>query len=99
MYRTLAFLAAAALVLALAPWPYGYYQLLRFGVTAVAAYGAYIAYGSGQQGWTWGLGGLAVLFNPIVPIVFEREVWAFFDVAAAVVLYISARRLPSTHST
>lgn len=98
MYRTLAYLAAAVLVLALAPWPYGYYQLLRFGVTAVAAYGAYLAYDTGQQGWMWGLGGLAVLFNPIVPIAFEREVWAFLDVAAAVAFVASVRRLPSTTS-
>ena len=98
MYRTLAYLAAAALVLALAPWPYGYYQLLRFGVTAVAAYGTYLAYGAGQQGWMWGLAGLAVLFNPIAPIAFDREVWAFLDVAAAVALVVSARRVPSTTS-
>jgi hypothetical protein len=41
---------------------------------AAAVCEAYLAYGAGQQGWAWGLGGLAVLFNPIVPIAFERGV-------------------------
>lgn len=94
MYRTLALAAAAAALLALFGWPYGYYQLLRFGVCAVAVYGAVLAHRSENAGWTWALGALAVLFNPVVPVFFDRGVWAVLDVLAAVVLVLSVRVLP-----
>jgi hypothetical protein len=90
MYRTLAFFAAAACVLALFDWPYGYYQLLRFGVCAVAIYGAVLAHQAGVQGWTWALGALAVVFNPLLPVYLDRSVWAVIDIAAAVVLVLSS---------
>ncbi len=88
-----AVVAAAMLVLALADWPYGYYQLLRVVVCAVAVWGAVLTYGMEKQGWTWLLGALAVLFNPVFPIYLEREVWAFIDVATAVLLIASLRLL------
>lgn len=84
-------IAAALLFLALADLPYGYYTLLRLFVCAVGAYGAYLAYMAKQQGWTWTLGALAVLFNPIIPVYLEREIWAPIDVGVAVVLLISIR--------
>ncbi len=95
-YRTLALIAAVAAALAFFDWPYGYYQLLRFGVCAVAAYGAVLAHRAGLGGWTWGLGALAVLFNPLVPVHFDRDVWAGLDVVAAAVLVLSARAVPSS---
>ena len=36
--------ASIILFLALAPWPYGYYQLLRFVVCAVSVYVAFMAH-------------------------------------------------------
>jgi len=86
-------ITAAMLLLALADWPYGYYQLLRIVVCAVAAWGAVLAYGMEKPGWAWLLGALAVLFNPVFPIYLEREVWAFIDVATAVLLIASLRLL------
>lgn len=83
--------AAALLLLALADLPYGYYTILRLLVFAVGAYGAYLAYLARQQGWTWTLGAIAVLFNPLFPIYLEREVWAPIDIGVAVVLLVSLR--------
>jgi len=62
--------AVAALMLfgALAPWPYGYYQFLRFVVCGVGAYVAVMAY-NWQKLWaTYLFGFIALLFNPLVPI-------------------------------
>lgn len=84
-------IAAALLLLALADLPYGYYTLLRLLVCAVGAYGAYLAYSMNRQGWTWTLGAIAVLFNPIIPIYLEREAWAPIDIGVAVVLLVSIR--------
>lgn len=84
-------IAAALLLLALADLPYGFYTLLRIIVCAVGAYGAYLAYSLERPVWTWTLGAIAVLFNPIIPIYLERETWAPIDVGVAVVLLISIR--------
>lgn len=68
---------------ALAPWPYGYYQLLRFVVCPVSGYVAFLAY-KWQKLWaTWLFGIIAVLFNPIVPVHLSRELWQPVDLVCA----------------
>ncbi|MCR5872261.1 hypothetical protein LRS08_18670 [Sphingomonas sp. J315] len=74
------------MLVALLEMPYGYYQLLRL-VTAVA--GAWIAYSAWQAdriGWAIAIGIVALLFNPVVPVHFERETWAILNVIAAAIL-------------
>ena len=72
--------ASVMLFLALAPWPYGYYQLLRFVVCGVGAYTAFLAY-EWQKLWaTWLFALIAVLFNPLIPIHLPREAWQLIDV-------------------
>lgn len=80
-----ALIAAIMLLAALARWPYGYYQLLRFVTCGVATYIAYSAY-QWQKIWAvWLFGFVAVLFNPFLKIHFDRDVWQFLDVITAVV--------------
>jgi FtsH-binding integral membrane protein len=78
-------------------WPYGYYQLLRWIVTACAL--AFVWEGLslartkhdplGQLvAWTFGL--IAILFNPVAPIYFPRGLWLILDAAAAVVFALGA---------
>lgn len=81
--------AATLLVLALAELPYGYYQMLRWVICAVAAFTAFVAYSYGREGWTVVFGAVAVLFNPIAPFYLSREIWAVLDVATAVVFLVS----------
>ena len=76
--------AAAFLLLALLDWPYGYYQLLRFIVTGAAAWIAYIAYGSKKQWIMVIIIIIALLFNPLMPIHFDRETWAGIDVLSGI---------------
>ena len=78
-----------ALLLALAHWPYAYYQLLRWAVCGIAAFSAYQEYKQQKRLWMWIFVGLAVLFNPIVPIHFTRDVWQIFDVGGAVIILLS----------
>jgi hypothetical protein len=80
---------AIALLLALAPLPYAYYQLLRWAVCGVAAFSAYQAYEKQKNAWMWIFGALAVLFNPIVPIYLSKQVWAILDVISAIILFTS----------
>lgn len=82
-------IAGLALIFALFNLPYAYYQLLRWLVCIVACYGGYIAKYNRRVIWIWAFVALAVLFNPIAPIQFNRDMWAPIDVASAIVLVIS----------
>jgi hypothetical protein len=80
---------AIALLLAFAQWPYAYYQLLRWAVCGLAVFSAFEAHEKQRNLWLWAFVVLAILFNPIIPIHFTREVWQVLDVGAAVVLFVS----------
>ena len=82
-------IASGMLVWALDDHVYGYYTLLRFIVCAVAVYCAFLAYSQSKEDWTWIFGGIAVLFNPIIPIYLNRELWSVIDVIVAGVFVVS----------
>jgi len=83
-----AIIAAIILLFALAPWPYGYYQLLRFVVCGAALYIAFMAY-NWQKIWAaWLFGFIAVLFNPLIPIHLSREIWQTIDVVCGILFII-----------
>lgn len=82
--------AAVMLILALAPWPYGYYQLLRLVTCGIAVYVAFVAY-SWQKIWAvWIFGFVTLLFNPLIPIHLAREIWQPIDVTCAILFVIMA---------
>lgn len=81
---------AAFLVVALADWPYGYYQLMRFVVCGACAYLAYVEYQTHQavSAWAVALAAIAAVFNPIVPIHLTKEIWRWLDGISAVVIIL-----------
>lgn len=81
------YVVGAALLIALLPMPYGYYQLLRIGTCLAFSVLAFDAHSSKRPAyyWLW-LVGLALLYNPIFRIHFEREIWAVLNVLAAAAL-------------
>jgi len=83
-------IAALMLLVALAPWPYGYYQLLRFVTCGVAAYIAYTTYNWQKMWAVWLFGFIAVLFNPLIPIQLSRELWRPIDIICALLFGASA---------
>ena len=83
-----AIVAAVMLFVALGRWPDDYYQLLRFVTCCVSVYVAYTAY-TWQKMWAvWLFGFIAVLFNPLAPIHFSRELWQYVDIICAVLFTI-----------
>ena len=61
--------------------PYGFYQILRFVVTIFAAWSAVKVYNKNPQSfWLFVFVAIAILFNPIIKITFEREIWRVIDV-------------------
>ena len=70
--------------------PYGYFTFLRFVVCAVGAYLAYLIYEENKKSlWVWAFSGIAVLFNPIIPIYLQREQWTTIDLIVGVFLILS----------
>lgn len=82
-------LAVGILLGALADHAYGYYTLLRWIVCGVAAFSAFRASEIQKTGWVWVLAIVALLFNPIIPVHLNREIWAFVDVGVALLLLAS----------
>lgn len=78
-------LPAIMLVVAVMPLPYGYYTLLRIVVSIAAGLVAFSVYSKSQSVSVWVavFGLLALLFNPIIPVHLDRELWFIIDLGAA----------------
>jgi len=76
---------------------YDYYIVLRFVVFFVCGYYAYKFYkklssaGKEVQPWVWLLGGVAVVFNPFMPLNLGKDMWIFVDIVAAIIIYKSIK--------
>ena len=78
------------LLLAILPiWPYGYYILLRWVVTASAIFLVWIAYNLKKTFWLFLMGIIALLFNPIAPIHLDKETWIVIDLIVATIFLVS----------
>jgi arginine exporter protein ArgO len=82
-------LAIVFLLGAVGNWPYGYYQLLRWAILIIGAYSVYLAYEIRKISWAWIFGIIAVLFNPIIPITFSKDIWQIIDIIVAIIFFIS----------
>lgn len=83
-------IAVAFLSLALLNgWPYGFFMLLRFVVSISAIYNAWIAYEYKKEKWVWVFGFIAILFNPLIVIHLNRELWLFIDLVVGIFMLIS----------
>ncbi|MGO7532434.1 DUF6804 family protein [Rhizobium sp. WYCCWR 11146] len=94
MQSRLYFAAAAMLCLATLPLPYGYYMLLRLVVAVAACLAAFKFYSEKSQ-VDWKVcffGGLALLFNPLLPVFLTRSLWLWIDLAAALLFCYAALR-------
>lgn len=79
-------LLAIALLVCLAPMPYGYYVLIRYATTILFAVMAYDYFQDKQKGLYITCLALALLFQPFMKIPLGRMVWNFVDVVVAVFL-------------
>ncbi len=84
-------IAIGFLLLASFDWPYGYYTLLRLVVCAAACWIVFVSFKSESSfrwvGWPFAL--IALLFNPLVPVHLDREVWRIIDFVVAAVFGIA----------
>lgn len=78
-------ITAALCFAAIADLPYDYYRFLRWAVSVVAIFSAIQMHRINRQGWVWVLGAVVILFNPVIPISFEKSTWRIVDGAAGIV--------------
>ena len=88
MMRRLKQILIIALVLCLAPMPYGYYILVRYFAMIVFGLMTYQYYQEKKENLMITFGALAVLFQPFLKIPLGRIVWNIVDVAIAIVLLV-----------
>lgn len=69
-------------------WPYGFYQLLRLVVFGTAIY-VVVQTLNRRQYWPWIMGGIAILFNPVLQISFTQEEWRPIDFGVAVIFFVA----------
>lgn len=86
--KYLKLILAIALLLCLAPMPYGYFMLVRIVATILFFIFARKYYVAKKEELAITFGVLAVLFQPLFKISLGREVWNMVDVAVAVLLMI-----------
>lgn len=79
---------AILLLVALAPMPYGYFQIVRLISTVVFGMMAYGYYKVKKETMAYVCGGVALLFQPFYKIVLGRVVWNVIDVVVAIGLII-----------
>lgn len=87
------YISAVMLFLGAAPLPYGYYTLLRLVACGIFAFAAFIAFERKGKALPWVYGFMALVFNPIIKIHFPNELWAFVDIAAGILLLVTAKKV------
>ena len=77
-------------VIAMAPWPIGFYTFTRIVLCGVCAYAAYYLKLRKNDLWIVGAG-LAVLYNPILPVyLHSKGLWSIFNIGTAIYLFVVA---------
>lgn len=77
---------AAACLVALAPCPYGYYQLLGIVVTGYAVWIALFLIVQQRPVWPWPFALVGVLYNPILKIHMSRDVHNIENIFTALLI-------------
>jgi hypothetical protein len=73
------------LIVAAAPWPYGYYMFLRMAVCGAAGILAYLLMTQHRAPrLAWAFVALALLYNPVIKVHFARDIWTLINLASAV---------------
>ncbi len=68
---------------------YGYYILLRWIVCLTAIYISYFSYEVEKIYWTWVMGIIALIFNPLIPFYLGKDIWIVVDFIVAIVFGIN----------
>jgi len=82
-------ISAIVLFIAVFNLPYVYYQLLRWVVMIIAGYLSSEYFKKENNVWGWFFVSIAILFNPIFPFYFSKNIWIVLNIISAAVFIIS----------
>ncbi|MFA5935063.1 MAG: DUF6804 family protein [Candidatus Paceibacterota bacterium] len=80
------------LLIALLNNPYGYYQILRWVITGFSVYLAYSYFQSNNKKYGWIFTIVAILFNPILPLFFSKDIWQILDIITSGIFIFSLKK-------
>lgn len=95
-------LAIVFLIVTLFPLSYPLYYFGKIPVCLAAAYYCYLLYkkGQNQDKRFWYFLGIAVLYNPLLPVhLFFSIIWIAADIIAAIYFYRFIKSMPTQHHT
>ena len=69
--------------------PHGFYTLLRLVVCLTSIFVASFAYKAHIRHWVYIMGFIALLFNPIIQIHFNKSTWQLIDLVTAIIFVVS----------
>ena len=85
------YVIAGLLLLGVFELPYGFYGFLRIVVTLYAVVLAYSAYKNRANNVMYLWIGIAILFNPLLPIYLGKEIWVVLDLLTAGLIAFSQK--------
>ena len=88
-FKSLRYIAAVMLLIAIGGIPYAYYTLLRWVICISSIIMIAIAVDEKKIGWQIIFGLMALLFNPLLPIHLNRDLWFYIDCIGASIFFIS----------
>jgi hypothetical protein len=91
--KTILFISGIALVFAVFPLPFFYYQLLRIFIFFSAGIVAFKFYTQKMIPWSLIFGAVALIFNPILPIHLDKGSWVVIDFITALLFFLAAHSL------
>jgi len=88
-------IASGVLLLLAIPsgWPYDFYILLRWIIFITSLIVANGFRKSALDGWMMVFGGVAFLFNPIIPVHLSKSSWVLIDFVSAILFFLSAQAI------
>ena len=92
--RSLIWIPIALLLIAVLPLPYGYYMLLRLIIPVCSIIVAVNAYKTQPDTiFLYVFIGMAILYNPLIPISLFKEIWIVINLITAGAFYIYQQTL------
>jgi len=92
--NVLKFAAVILLLYATSRHQYGYYIFLRWYIFIAFIYLSYSANKEKIKVWFVIFSIIALLFNPIIPVYLNKEIWSVIDILCAITIFISIFYLP-----
>lgn len=82
-------IAGSLLIIGIIDLSYGYYVFLRWIVCGTSVFIVFLSYKLEKWFSVVLFGIIGVLFNPVVPVYFDKETWVVIDLAVSIIFAIS----------